>query len=560
MTNQSEKIEHSVIDRKADINFDDLEKKLNKDLDEQLSELIWLEENREKISDPDNLGNTVMNVVWEQFLNQIAVTAGEDFIAENRGLNLDLRKDAHIQTTENFEINILATHNDKIDYQKRYNDYQDNFQKNEDGSIKINDKYKTGNNQNVLKKEAREPFDKGRDKGSKSVHKDHTVPTAEIMRDPRANAHLEKKEQIDFANSDINLNDLDAAANQSKGDRKMSEFLDSERNGEKPADRFNINEEELRERDRLAREEYEKKKDEGEQKSIETGKQSQKEEAFRITGMALRAVIMQILAELMKEVFRKLILWFKSAQKSMKSLLNSIKLAIKSFISQLKTHLINAGSTLLTTVATAIVGPIVRTIKKAWIMLKQGWKSVKEAIAYITNPRNINKPFEILILEVGKIVIAGLAAAGAIVLGEVIEKGLLAIPLFALEIPMLGSLASLIGLFLGGLVAGIIGALAISLIDKAVARQQTGLAIEKEIHKGNEILVTQNAIMHTNEKIKEQKKDHAIETISNRHSAAATFITDTMGRIPHKEGGEIIISENDKEFNALFNSLKKLQE
>lgn len=37
-----------------------------------------------------------MDVVWEQFVNQVAVTAGEDFIKENRGLHLDLRKEAHI--------------------------------------------------------------------------------------------------------------------------------------------------------------------------------------------------------------------------------------------------------------------------------------------------------------------------------------------------------------------------------------------------------------------------------------------------------------------------------
>ncbi len=43
----------------------------------------FLEEEREKIGNPDELGNVIMDVVWEQFLNPIAVTAGEDFIKEN---------------------------------------------------------------------------------------------------------------------------------------------------------------------------------------------------------------------------------------------------------------------------------------------------------------------------------------------------------------------------------------------------------------------------------------------------------------------------------------------
>ncbi|MBP7786222.1 hypothetical protein KA062_03135 [Patescibacteria group bacterium] len=52
-----------------------------------------------------------MNVVWEQFLNQIANSAGEDFIKENRDLTLDISNDAHTQTTENFINGKIADHN-----------------------------------------------------------------------------------------------------------------------------------------------------------------------------------------------------------------------------------------------------------------------------------------------------------------------------------------------------------------------------------------------------------------------------------------------------------------
>lgn len=60
-------------------------------LEEQFSDLdIWQEE-REYINNPDHLGETVLNVVWEQFMNQVAVTAGEDFIKESGGLTHDFR-------------------------------------------------------------------------------------------------------------------------------------------------------------------------------------------------------------------------------------------------------------------------------------------------------------------------------------------------------------------------------------------------------------------------------------------------------------------------------------
>src|SRR3712207_1882693 len=84
------------------IDFDDLESKLDSELEEQMADLEGLESDREKIGNPDTIGHTVMNVVWEQFINQVGVVAGEDFIKENRGLTLDLRDSAHIQTTDNF--------------------------------------------------------------------------------------------------------------------------------------------------------------------------------------------------------------------------------------------------------------------------------------------------------------------------------------------------------------------------------------------------------------------------------------------------------------------------
>lgn len=73
-------------------------------------------------------------------------------------------------------------------------------------------------------------------------------------------------------------------------------------------------------------------------------------------------------------------------------------------------------------------------------------------------------------MEVGKIIVTGATAGGAILLGETIEKGLMTIPVFAFQIPLLGSLASLLGMFFGALISGLIGALALNLIDKMIAK------------------------------------------------------------------------------------------
>ena len=80
--------------------FDALERLLEQELIEKNLELALATQDRDKISNPESLAEAVGNVVWEQFLNQVGAVAGEDFIRENRGLTLDLRDAAHIQTTE----------------------------------------------------------------------------------------------------------------------------------------------------------------------------------------------------------------------------------------------------------------------------------------------------------------------------------------------------------------------------------------------------------------------------------------------------------------------------
>ena len=513
------------------VDFDELESKLDSELEVQLTDLEGLELDKEKIGSPDSIGETVMNIVWEQFINQVGVTEGEDFIKENRGLTLDLRDSSHIQTTEKFAEGKVATHNDKIDYQKRYNDWQSNLQHKEDDSVKTKIDRRSGESVAVLQNNAREYIDKGRPKGTASVHKDHTISAAEIIRDPETNAHLSREEHSNFANSNVNLLDLDASANMSKSDSKMTDWLDSERNGKKPAERFNINEKELRKRDKKARADYHKRKKEGEQRSIEIGKQSQKEEAFRIGGKALRSVVMGLLASLIKNIIRKLIAWFKAGKRKLSTFIDNVKEAIKSFVSNIKEHLLNAGNTLVTTIATAIVGPVIGMIKKAWIFLKQGYKSIKQAINFIKDPANRNMPFSIKMMEVGKIVIVGLTAGGTIILSEVIEKGLMTIPGFALEIPLLGSLANLTGMFLGALVSGLIGALALNMIDRLISKRLKNENNKQQLDKKNEIIKSQENLIAVTGVQVVNKKVEVVKNIVNRHSDAGKHFNDIKNTI-----------------------------
>lgn len=502
-----------------------------------LQELEELNKQQAEVGTPDGLGKTLMNTVWEQFELQLAVQAGEDFIKGNKWQTLDLSDDAHIQTTENFEKGKIATHNTKIDYQERYEQFESQFQHNEDGSRKMQVDHRTGQEKAVLEKGARERFDRGRPMGSKTVHKDHTIPAAEIARDAAANAHLSWEEQEKFANSETNLVDLDASANQSKGDSSMKEWLDSERDGRKPAERFNIGEEQLRETDKKARRKYNRLKKEGEKRSVEEGKKSQMDEAMRAGEGALKAIVMSLLKDLIKKIFTKFVSWLKNSSRSISELLAHMKEAVSNFIRDLKKNVFSSLKASAISIMEMFWGKIVRTLTKVYSFIKQGWVSLKDAYKYITNPENRKKPVSIMVMEVSKIIIAGLSGASAILLGEFIEDALMTIPVFAIEIPLFGSIASIVGLFLGAVVAGIIGGIAINVINYFIKKKLRSMVVDQKIDKGNEILKKQNELIGIETQRTSIQKERVAKKIMERHQQAAQV---------QKESIEIIFENSQK--------------
>ena len=564
MANQNKELQLS----EERFDFDELEKALEQELDAKTLDLELATKDREKIGNPISLAEATGNVAWEQFMNLVGPYVGEDFVKENRGLTLDLRDDAHIQTAENFAKGIFPSRNKEI-YKKRYEDWQANFQKDENNNIKINST-RMGTQEATLVKGARDLFDKDRPKGSveKGTDMDHTVSAGEIIRDPAANAFLTKKEQIAFANSEVNLNEMDAKQNRSKGDKSMTDWLDNPNSkGQKPTETFDISkkdEQKYREKDAEARAEYNRLKDEGEKQAIKLGKKSQREETLRIGGEAVRAAIMTLLAALMKEILQKLVVWFRSAKKSISTFIDSLKESVKSFLSNLKQYGVNVLETVGTTVFSAIIGPIMGTIKKSWVFLKQGYRSLKKAINFFKDPKNQNMPFSIKVMEVSKIITAGLTAGGAILLSEAIEKGLMAFPIFAYPIPLLGSLASLLGLFFGALISGIIGAIALNLIDKLIASTQRELADKKIIEAGNEVLAVQSKQIEIAKQRTAYAKEKARTAINNRHAEAANFMKETITDVKNI-GEQIAGNKRERQTNttveddlqAIYNLLNK---
>ena len=520
----------------ADTDLYDLEAKLEQEILAEMNSFAELKEQQAKIGTPDSLGDTLMNTVWEQFELQIANHAREEFNRENKGLTLDLRDEAHIQTTENFANGKIATHNTKIDYSKRYDDWQANLQKDENGNI-MTHKTRSGREEATLVKGARNPFDASRPSGSaeKNTDMDHTISAGEIIRDPAANAHLSKEEQIDFANSEDNLNEMDSSLNRSKGDTPMEEWLDNPNSkGQKPKDIFGITDEDdknFRKNDKKARKAYKKKIKGGEKRSIETGKQSKREEAVRAGKQSLKALAESLLKDLLKKIAIKFVSWLKNGEKKLKALLGYMKEALTAFVNDFEKNVISSLKTSALSIASMILGPISRTLTKAYSFIKQGWSSLKQAYDCIVDPENKDKPASIMFLEVSKIIVAGISGAGAIALGEVIEKTLMPIPLFAIEIPMFGSAASMVGLFLGAVCSGIIGALALNLINYFISKKVKNTLSEQRVDKGNLILQKQSRLLNAVEAKLDNGKKKAANDVNKRHHDAVRHQREAIAHI-----------------------------
>ena len=505
-----------------EIEYDELlnlENSLENNLKDLIKDIEKIDLDREKLQNNEYLQESIENIVWEQVQLQLAAQIGDEFIKENNGQTLDLRKEAHIQTAENFEKGKFATHNRDVNYQERYAKWQDNFTTNKDG-------------ERVLKSDARDFFDKGRDKGSGAVHKDHTVSIKEQLNDVEMATFFSKEQVKEFANSSKNLHDLDASANMSKGDKTMTEFLNSERDGLKPEERFNIDRKQLEKDDREAREELQKRKQENKDTAIKSGKKSRRDEALKISGKALKAALLQLLSEFLRELISKFISWLKDTERNLSTFIDKIKEAIISFVNNLANHVLNVGKSVVTMIASAIVGPVINTVLKAWTFIHQGWKSLKEAIDYIKNPENKDKSLDIMMLEVGKIIVAGLTATGAIVVGEALGASLTAsFPVLAISIPLLGTIGSVIGTFMGATLSGIIGAFVLKMIDQQIVNKQITELSSKKIDQNNEMLVIKDQLLDVKSIKLQVEKDSVINTIKERHDMAASMMKEKLSDI-----------------------------
>lgn len=548
------------------IDLDELEKELEQDVANELDNLEVLEEDRKKIGDPESLSNVIKETIWQQFQAQIGTNEANQFVEKNRGLSLDLRNSAHIQTAENFVKGNIATHNyiSKQEIEQNYDRYKNTSHKkfrndyvnpgmdktleragtlNDRGVNTVTDIY-TGRQIPTATK-----LENGKN-NPRAAQREHVNPSAELYNDPSLQMANNNEELAAIINDPENLQGYTTAErNNRKSDSSSDNMqdVDKTKHWEKSKER--------------ADKHKKQKQKEGESRLKEEGRKTQKEEALKAGTAALKTILFSLLSNLLREIFFKLVQWFKSAKKNISTLLDAIKNAITSFVKDFKKNFEQAASIGVMSIVSMIFSPFARLIKSAFCILKQGVKSVKEAIFYFKKPENKNKSLGIKLLEVSKIIIAGISATGAIAMGEFFEKILMQIPGFAFEIPILGSIANIVGFFLGAAISGIIGSIVLNFIDKIIAKKEKQEIDSKKLDKVNEILQKQNKLTFIKDLQLKKTKSISAENISKRHAEANDATVQILCQIDQNrnEINEIIDKiEYDDDFNSLMDSFKKL--
>lgn len=538
------KNENAYDDASLDFDFDEKERELEEELEKVFSDLEMLKEDKEKIGNPDALGKVVLDEVWKQFGNQI----GWDMTAETLIQKYDRE---HPETYEEVGKKVMQD--------ERYKEANKEMkQKQQEGNLR--DEY-TGKD---IK-----PGDK--------ANLDHTVSRKELYENKRrkqANIATE-----DLANKKENLNATNESLNKSKGKKSVQEMVETREAREaklrKQNERANqkIDESNMSETEkRLAKEkknkrlqdkldaddELMKQKDAQARKAInkdiakgvvkETGKKAGKD--------ALKAMAVQALFDLLNEVMNGMIRFLKAKAKSFKGFLDEMKQAIKNFISKLSSFLRTGVTTAVGTIVSEIFGPVVSLFTKLASLIKQGFRSFGDAIAYLANKDNRDKSFSVKVAEVGKIIVAGLTAMGAIFGGELIEKALIvAFPvLVTIKIPLLGSLANMMGLFFASMISGVVGAIILNLIDKAIAKQQKADNVYAQIEKGNDILNKQAELINLKERKLDRTKAATQESMRERNKQAEVILRQTASEM---ETSLDNIDKKKADINRLLESLKE---
>lgn len=490
------------------LNYDELEELLEQQFTMEFSNLEKLEVECKEISSPDKLGDVILDEIWNQFANQIGLDMTSDTLLKQYNDNKDRPK----EYTKKIGEDILKD--------KRYTAANKAMKgKQKLGNLK--DEY-TGKTLKVNEK----------------ANLDHVVARKQIFENPwRKIADINTE---DLANKSENFAATNESLNKSKGAKSNSEYIKNRELREKELrnqvqranekiDKKNISdaekrnlkaENEKRLNDKLAADSKKMLKAEKTAKKA-INKDIAKKASVRMANKAgkdaVKAMFVAALFGMLKEIMNALVRFFKSKKRSFDAFLEEMKNALYSFFGKIRDFIKVGIDSFVGSIVGEIIGAFAQKLKKLPNLIKQLFGSIRESISYLSNPENQTHSTAIKIAHISKIITSALVGVGAMFLGEYFEKYLLTISGMQTLIPLLGTIANILGMFLASLLTGILGAVIINRLDQFISKKLIEENQKQQADKKNELIRIQDVQIFVAEQNVAVKRNDIFSKMAKNH-------------------------------------------
>lgn len=545
------------VNESENLNYDELEELLEQQFTMEFSNLEKLELECKEISSPDKLGDVILDEIWNQFGNQIGLDMTSDTLLKQYNDNKDRPK----EYTKKIGEDILKD--------KRYTA----------ANKAMKEKQKLGN----LKDE----YTGKTLKVNEKANLDHVVARKQIFENPwRKIADINTE---DLANKSENFAATNESLNKSKGAKSNSEYIKNRELREKELrnqvqranekiDKKNISdaekrnlkaENEKRLNDKLAADSKKMLKAEKTAKKA-INKDIAKKASVRMANKAgkdaVKAMFVAALFGMLKEIMNALVRFFKSKKRSFDTFLDEMKNALYSFFGKIRDFIKVGIDSFVGSIVGEIIGAFAQKLKKLPNLIKQLFGSIRESISYLSNPENQSHSTEIKIAHISKIITSAIVGVGALFLGEYFEKYLLTISGMQTSIPLLGTIANILGMFLASLLTGILGAVIINRLDQFISKKLIEENQKQQADKKNELLRIQDVQIFVAEQNVAVKRNDIFSKMAKNHQKLRELLGNVQeefsnSKIDFKQrllANEMYFDEKQSELEEMQSALNDL--
>lgn len=436
----------------------------------------FLIEKKEKTFSIEHAGSmeSFWSVLKEEVLEQIIVQFGiERWINTHINGGVDSYKiGGDVSTVHNASNNIFVDNEHELRYKKEFNrkNYEGRVEKDKQGRVVHDNRLSTQRKQKFQENDIIvDGYTGKRLNKNSSAHIDHIVSAKEIHNNDKARLYLTDDERNDMSVSKNNTTFTDSSLNQSKGEKDLSKFMNTEKVIDKDgnkinnAKRYDMHKKNSLKKDCKARKSINKTVRKGQ--ISELSKASYDQGIKQVEKQAI-GLIMYELADLFISEMQLLVKeWshyktFDSKIEAFKSKMYSIKSSLIEKIKKIKSSIFLSVSEgfiggVINTLITTLINTFITTSRNLGKFLKDGIGSVIKGFKLlVTNPDKLDK--KRLIKEVIKVIGIGASISFGLIITESIRNNMIGYPSVVIDV---------ITNIVGALVTGSLSSIVIYLVD-----------------------------------------------------------------------------------------------